>query len=132
MARVRHRGGLTFAEIRSRVSRISTQGAIQIASEGSSALTGQTQGFFRAGKTVYGDSRPAGKSGPLSLYRTGATARMLQFVAIGTRLRAALGTEYARYLIRYGILPNSRAAIPVSFRRALDEIAARVIGGSLT
>jgi hypothetical protein len=95
----------------------------EIAGQAAPAMTTLTRAAYESGRSVYGEGRPAGVSGdPLTLYKTGAVSGALKFVANGTVLRCVLGPKYSRYLIRYGLLPNSGAAIPASWTRALDGI----------
>jgi hypothetical protein len=71
-----------------------------VAQRGAPVLTRLTQAAYDGGRSVYGDPRPAGVDGrPLTLERTGATRRTLQFTSNGTIVRCVLGTRYARYLI---------------------------------
>jgi hypothetical protein len=95
--------------------------AVDVAKRAAPELTGLTQDAFSAGQNVYGGARPPGVDGePLSLKKTGATEQQLRFVQIGTVVRCVLGPKYARYLIRYGILPNG--AIPVGWTRKLNDL----------
>ncbi len=85
------------------------------------ALTSLSRQAYDAGRTVYGEARPMGVDGPLTLERSGRTKETLKFSAIGTIVRCVLGTPYARYLIgKYSILPNG--ALPVSWSRRLGEL----------
>jgi len=87
------------------------------------ALTGQAQADFASGLTAYGEARPVGVHGnALSLVRSGITEGSIRFVAIGTRVRVAFGTPYAKYLVgKYRILPVG--ALPVAWSELIAKIA---------
>lgn len=99
--------------------------AARVASKVAPDLTAQTQAAFASGRNVYGDARPAGVNGqPLTLEKSGATRGSLKFVSVGTRVRASLGTRYARYLIgKYKILPAAGSAMPVAWQDSTAKIA---------
>ena len=95
--------------------------AADVAKRAAPALTAATSADFSSGRTVYGEARPASvNGGSLSLVKSGATRDTLKFVAVGTIVRCVLGPKYARYLIRYGILPNG--ALPVGWSRKLAQL----------
>lgn len=97
--------------------------AQKIAAQVAPGVTAKAQQAYSAGQTVYGDARPTGAAGnALTLVQSGATQGSLRFVAIGTRVRVALGTRYAKYLIgKYRILPSG--ALPVAWRDAIAALA---------
>jgi hypothetical protein len=96
--------------------------AADVATRSAPALTTFTTSDFSSGRTVYGETRPAGVNGnALSLVKSGATRDSLRFVAIGTIIRCVLPTRWARYLVgRYQILPNG--PLPVGWSRKLAQI----------
>jgi len=101
--------------------------AADVATRAAPEMTDLTQSAFSSGQSVYGTSRPAGVDGqPLDLERTGATKAQLRFVSIGTVVRCVLGPPYAKYLIRYGILPNG--ALPVAWAARLRTLVAATPG----
>lgn len=89
-----------------------------VASETAPKLTGLTQDAHDEQRSVYGEAYPPG----VTLDRTGTTKRTLRFTSSGTIVSCHLGTSYAKYLIRYGLLPNSKAAMPVEWTRAIQRI----------
>jgi hypothetical protein len=99
----------------------------RIAARAAPAMSELAQDAHASGKTVYDRPRPRGVDGDaLSLERTGATKRALQFVATGRDIRTAALPRYARWLIgRYDILPNG--PLPSAWRERLREVAARVL-----
>lgn len=100
--------------------------AHSVAQRGAPALTGLTQAAFDGGRSVYGEARPPGVSGDrLTLRKTGALEADLRFVANGTTIRCVLGPRYAKYVIRYGILPNG--AMPVSWSSRLGALVKETV-----
>jgi hypothetical protein len=96
-----------------------------IASRVAPVITAMAGSSYDGGQTVYGDARPTGVNGnALDLVVTGKTRSTVVFKAIGTIVRAVLGTKYARYLIgKYRILPIGNAAMPFSWQSRIRTIA---------
>lgn len=96
--------------------------AHDVAQRAAPDLTQLSREAYDAGRTVYGESRPAGVNGnALTLKKTGATERDLRFVSVGTIVRCVLGPKYARYLIgKYSVLPNG--ALPAAWSAKLREL----------
>lgn len=92
-----------------------------VAKDAAEVLNMELRSDFDSGKTVYDTPRPLSVTGkPLTLVKTGKTRAALQFVVIGTILRAQLGAKYARYLVgKYKILPQS---LPAAWRAKLQKI----------
>jgi len=86
------------------------------------AITDDAQASFAAGETVYGDARPDGKSGPLTLEKSGRLRGGIKFVSIGSIMRAALTVPYARFMIKYGILPRGGAEMPTAWREHIADL----------
>lgn len=104
--------------------------AQRIATRTAPSLSGLARASFLAGQTVYGDARPEGVNGPVSLYRSGAMLGTLSFVAIGRIVRASLGTRYARFHIgRFRILPQGN--MPTKWREQIGQDARTEISGGL-
>lgn len=99
----------------------------RIAAGAAPAMSDLAQGAHSSGKTVYDRPRPRGVDGEaLSLDRTGATKRALQFLATGRDIRTTTLPRYAKFLIgKYGLLPNG--PLPQAWRERLRDIAARVL-----
>lgn len=107
-----------------RLQRLASGGSLQLAerlaTRAARMCTGYLTASFKAGLTVYDDSRPDGVNGFLTLVKSGATLGALYFVAIGTIVRASLGTKYAKYLIgKYKILPPGNATMPSKWRESI-------------
>lgn len=97
--------------------------AIETARRSSADLTTALTSSFDGGRTAYDEPRPLGSRGnKLDLVQTGRTRSMLRFVHDGgTRLRASLmAIPWARYLVRFGILPRGGDPIPAKWRQLLD------------
>lgn len=79
-----------------------------VALDAAEILSARMRDSFAAGQTVYDTPRPLSVDGkPLSLVKTGRTKEALNFVAIGTILRAQLPTKYAKFLVgKYKIMPQ--------------------------
>ncbi len=104
--------------------------AAEVARQGAPAITGLAQAAYDGGTTVYGDARPEGVNGPLTLVKSGDARRGVKFVAVGTQLRCVLGEKYVRYLIgKYRVLPN--IALPSSWKAELNRVVAGVKGPAL-
>lgn len=95
----------------------------EVAAKAAPALTGFAQTAFDAGQTVYGDARPAGVDGQLlTLHLSGKLQSAIKFVSIGTIVRAVLGVPYARYNIRFGILPRGGAVMPTAWSEHIADL----------
>jgi hypothetical protein len=93
-------------------------------------LSIETLRAYHGGRSVYGDARPAGENGALTLIKSGKTLASLRFQAVGTRVRASFGTAYARFLIgKYRILPMGE--LPAAWSKAIRERSQKVIAGEL-
>jgi hypothetical protein len=93
-----------------------------VAREAAPELTGLAQASYNAQETVYGDARPQGKDGPLTLHKTGKLQSGVKFTAIGTIVRAVLTVPYARYNIKYGILPRGGSIMPTAWSEAIADL----------
>jgi hypothetical protein len=115
--------------LKKRITKLGVQASTTIAQRAAPELTSRAQADYDGGRTVYGEPRPRGEYGPLTLVRTGATRRYLRFAAAGSIMRVALGTPYAKYLVgKYKILPiGDRTAMPVAWARAIDGIVVSVL-----
>ena len=118
-----------IAGLKSRLRALPVSIAHDVAQRAAPEMTGLTREAFAGNRSVYGDPRPASRvsGAPLSLTRTGATARELRFVAVGTIVRCVLGPKYAKYLIgKYGVLPNG--ALPAAWSDRLRAVVAAYTG----
>ena len=99
----------------------------RIAARAAPEMSALARSSFDGGRSVYGPARPRGvDGGELTLERTGATRRALEFVATGRDIRLTRLPRYTKYLIgKYDILPNG--PLPASWRERMTEIAAQVL-----
>lgn len=116
--------GMSLRDVKARIMSAGVVAAQATAARVAPTLNSLARSAFAAGNTVYGEARPAGKRGSVSLVRTGRMRDSIAFTAIGATVRAALGVAYARYHVgRYRILPSGdRTVLPVAWARAIDAV----------
>lgn len=110
--------------------------ALRIAAKAAPVISRLAQSTFDTSADPYGVPWAPGVGGDkITLRQTGALERFVRYVAIGTKLRVALGVAYAKYQIgkrpvypRPGILPPAYRAELAAIAQA--EIAASVIRGA--
>lgn len=121
------RGDLSsIQKLKSRLRDLPRTIAHDVAQKAAPEMTDLTKAAFTSGRSVYGESRPAGADGQqLTLEKSGAVRAQLGFKATGTVVRCVLGPKYAKYLIgKYGILPNG--ALPAEWSQKLTELVRSV------
>lgn len=103
--------------------------AQKIAADAAPEITALAQQTFAAGEDAYGGSWSPGKEGQkITLRKSGSLARYVKYVAIGTKLRVALGVAYAKYQVgRRPVTPRQGEPLPVAYVRALRSIAEKTI-----
>ena len=86
-----------------------------------------------ASADAYGAAWAPGESGQVvTLRKSGALLDGVRYVAIGSKLRLALTTRYAKYQVgRRPVTPRQGEALPPAYARALDTTARRVIREAL-
>lgn len=89
-----------------------------------SALARQT---FNASENAYGDSWAPGVDGQkVTLRKSGGIASDVEYVAIGTRLRARLGRPYAKYQMgKRPIFPTGK--LPVAYVGKIRKTSSGII-----
>jgi hypothetical protein len=103
----------------------------KVAAAAAETITSLARRTFDASENAYGDAWPLGVHGQkVTLRRSGAGARFA-YVAIGTRLRAALGPSHMKYQVgKRPIFPTGR--LPVAYVQTLrdktNEVIARELG----
>lgn len=107
--------------------------AHKVAQAAAPALTEAAQASFAAGETPYGDDwapSPDGKQ--VTLRKSGALQSGVRYVAIGTKLRVALTTRYAKYVVgKRPVTPRQGSALPTEYAAALSRATAEVITEAL-
>jgi hypothetical protein len=103
--------------------------AQQVATGSAPAITKEAQVTFNAGQDPYGVAWLPGVDGrPVTLEQTGALKRQVRYVAIGTKLRVALGVPYAKYQIgRRLVFPRQGGVLPSSYANTLTTVAQAVL-----
>lgn len=115
-----------FAEDLRRLPRVVAQ---KVCERAAPALTAIARSTFDAGENAYGQSWAPGKGGKrVTLYRTGSLFKFIRYVAIGTKLRIALGVPYAKYQVgKRPIFPRQDASLPDEYVQTLERTAAQVV-----
>lgn len=98
--------------------------AQQVAAKAAPVISQFAKDAFDGSKDPYGAPwAPAVNGEVVTLRETGALERFVHYVAIGTKLRVALGVPYAKFQIgrrpifpRYGLLP-------ATYSQALEQIS---------
>lgn len=103
--------------------------AIRVAAEAAPEISKLADASFEARSTPYGKPwAPGVKGQPVTLQKTGALLRYIRYVAIGTRLRVALGVPYAKWQIgKRPVYPKQAGELPDSYVQVLERTAARVV-----
>ena len=86
-----------------------------------------------ASADAYGAAWAPGADGQtITLRRSGALLNGVRYVAIGSRLRLALPTKYAKYQVgRRPVTPRQGEALPPAYARALNTTVRLVIREAL-
>lgn len=86
-------------------------------------ITALGRATFSAGQNPYGDTWAHGSEGQrITLRRSGALLSNIRYVAIGTKVRVALGVKYAKYQIgKRLVFPRYDGSLPVEYVRELDS-----------
>ena len=102
--------------------------AHKVAEEAAPAITELAKASFEASETPYGvDWAPGADGKKVKLRKTGALARYIKYVAIGTKLRVALGVRYAKYQVgKRPVFPMQGRTLPATYVRRLQEITTAV------
>ncbi len=103
--------------------------AQKVALAAAPALTDVARETFDAGENAYGSTWAPGAEGQkVTLRKSGDLAKNIRYVAVGTRLRVALGAKYAKYQLgRRPAFPAQGAPLPTAYVAALKGAADTVI-----
>lgn len=103
--------------------------AIKVAEAAAPVLTELANASFDQSSTPYGQAWKPGKKGQrITLRKSGDLARQIRYVAIGTRLRVALGVRYAKYQIgKRPVFPRQAGELPDTYVQALERTAVRIV-----
>lgn len=107
--------------------------AIKVATAAAPALTDAANATFNAGQDAYGVSwDPLEDGSKATLRKSGALAGKIRYVAVGTRLRLALGVAHAKYVIgRRPVYPKQGEPLPAAYTAALKSATDAVIRAEL-
>lgn len=100
-----------------------------VAKRAAPAITALAAQSFAESETPYGVPWAPAKDGEkVSLVKTGSLRRYIHYVAIGTKLRVALGVPYAKYQIgKRPVYPTQGGALPRDYRETLARTAVAVV-----
>lgn len=98
--------------------------AQQIATKAAPALSEFANESFESSRTPYGVPwLPKVDGDRATLDKTGALKRFVYYVAIGTKLRVALGVPYAKYQIgKRPLFPRQGGLLPAKYSAKLQQI----------
>ena len=119
-----------FSQDLRRLPRVVAQ---KITSAAAPAITELGRKTFEASENAYGVPWAPGEEGQkITLRKTGALARYVHYVGIGTKLRVALGVKYAKYQIgKRPIFPTQGKSLPTEYVRTLSRIAVDICRAEL-
>jgi hypothetical protein len=113
--------------------RLPTVVAQKVAAAAAPVLTQLTQATFNSSEDAYGNSWAPGSEGQkITLKKSGSLFSKIHYVAIGTKLRVALGVKYAKYQVgRRPVTPRQGSPLPVAYSEALARAAVAVCKAEL-
>ena len=97
--------------------------AQRVTSAAAPAITALALQTFDAGENPYGEEWAPGDEGQrVTLHKTGALENQIHYVAIGTKLRVALGVPYAKFQIgKRPVFPRQGDPLPDPYVEALTD-----------
>lgn len=115
-----------FAADLRRLPRVVAQ---RVCEEAAPKITALGRETFGASEDAYGAAWKLGAEGQtVTLRKSGALARALYYVAIGTKLRVALGVPYAKFQIgRRPVFPTQGNVLPEAYQSTLSRTAVEVV-----
>jgi hypothetical protein len=98
------------------------------------AISAEATRTFDAGEDPYGITwAPSVLGEKVTLRKTGALLSNIRYVAIGTKMRVALGVRYAKYQIgKRPVFPRQGSALPVAYSTAIKTAVDSVIREELS
>lgn len=107
--------------------------AQKVAAAAAPELTKVARETFDAGEDAYGVPWTPGADGKrVDLNKSGTLRSKITYVAIGTVLRVALGTSYAKYQVgRRPVFPRQNEALPASYVAVLEKVTREVCAAEL-
>jgi hypothetical protein len=103
--------------------------AHKVAAEVAPEITALAKESFDGSQTPDGIPWAPGVDGQkVKLHKTGALEEQIHYVAVGTKLRVALGVSYARFQIgKRPVFPRQSGQLPANYIRAIERTAVRVV-----
>lgn len=103
--------------------------ATRVAEASAPAISKLAAASFASSEDPYGVPWAPGADGEkIKLRKTGALARFIRYVAIGTKLRVSLGVPYAKYQIgKRPVYPRQGSPLPTEYARTLERTAVDVV-----
>lgn len=107
--------------------------ALRVTEAAAPVLTELAKETFDASETPDGESWKPGERGQkVTLKKSGDLSKYIRYVAIGTKLRVALGVKYAKYQIgKRPVFPKQGGDLPKAYTEALQRVAVRVVKEAL-
>lgn len=98
--------------------------ARDVAERACAPLTELAQKAFASGETVYGQARPSGKHGPVTLIgKNKAIVSGLRFFSAGSiRIMARLNGKETNINKRFGYLPYVNDTLPYDWTKAIQKV----------
>lgn len=106
----------------------------RVATLAADEITAVARRTYEASENAYGAPWAPGADGrTVTLRQSGAMFRTLRYVAIGTKLRVALTTRYAKYQIgKRPVFPTQGGALPKAYIAALARATERALEEEVT
>lgn len=119
----------SLSEFANQLRRLPRVVGIKVAEEAAPVITALANSTFDESADAYGRPWKPGKKGQrVTLRKSGDLARFIRYVAVGTRLRVALGVPYAKWQVgKRPIFPRQGSELPDTYVRALQRTAVDVV-----
>lgn len=123
----------SLKQLASDLRRLPTTVAARVTEKAAPSLTDVANRTFEAGTSPDGVAWAPGADGKkVTLVKSGALKRFLQYVGIGTKLRVALGVPYAKYQLgKRQVFPRQGAPLPRDYVAVLQQTTNDVIASTL-
>lgn len=123
----------SLAKFSADLLRLPTVVAQKAAAAAAPALTDVARATFESGENAYGTTWAIREDGSrATLKKSGALSSKIHYVAIGTKLRVALGVAYAKYVVgKRPVFPSQGGALPVVYVETLQRVAVAVCRAEL-
>ena len=107
--------------------------AVKVAATAADEITSLARDTFSQSADPYGVPWTPGFDGrDVTLRKSGALLSTIRYVAIGTKLRVALGVAYAKYQIgRRPVFPTQGGLLPKSYSATLERVTREVCAAAL-